>query len=85
MDPAIRSHEPGNDLEIRINRDRSFQELFSEFPLSFRKIVTTVSAGKPCRINGGYGDILICRLEQVHRFFKGDLKIQGFYPTEKFL
>jgi len=40
MDPTVRSHEPGNDLKVSINRDRCFQELFSEFPGTFRKIVS---------------------------------------------
>jgi hypothetical protein len=28
VDPAFRSDEPGDDLLIGVNRDRSFQEMF---------------------------------------------------------
>jgi len=46
MDPAFRGKESGNHLLIDINRDRSFQEMFSDFTRSFREIVATVTAGK---------------------------------------
>jgi hypothetical protein len=47
--------------------------------------MAAVPTGKPRRINGSYGNILVCGVEPVHRFSEGDPKIQGFTPTEKFL
>jgi hypothetical protein len=46
MDPAFRGNEPGNHLEIGINRDRSFDEMFSDLPGSFGEIVAAITTGK---------------------------------------
>jgi hypothetical protein len=46
VDPVVRGNEPGNHLLISINRDRCFQEMFSDLPGSGGIIVATVSAGK---------------------------------------
>ena len=47
--------------------------------------MAAVPACKSGRIDSGYGNIFIRRVEQVHRFSEGDPKIERFYPTEKFL
>ena len=85
VDPAFRSDEPGNYLLIGVNRDRSFQEMFSDLAGSFREIMAAVSARKSGRIDSCYGDIFIRRVEQVHGLSEGDPKIESFYPTEEFL
>jgi len=59
--------------------------MFSEFPGSFREVVAAVSACKSGRINSGYGNFFIRRIEQVHGLSEGDPKIERFYPAEKFL
>jgi hypothetical protein len=46
VDSAFRCNEPGNNLEISINRDRSFQEMFSDLPGSFGEIMAAIAAGK---------------------------------------
>lgn len=46
VDPAVRGNESSDDLLFGINRDRSFQEMFSDLTGSFGEIVTAVSAGK---------------------------------------
>ena len=83
--PAFRGNESGDHLLIGIDGDRSFQEMFSEFPGSFREIMAAVSARKSGRIDSGYGNIFIRRVEQVHGLSEGDPKIESFYPAEKFL
>jgi hypothetical protein len=45
-DPAFRGNEPGNPLEIGINRNRSFDEMFSDLPGSFGKMVYAITPGK---------------------------------------
>jgi hypothetical protein len=47
MGPAVRGNEPGNLLLIGINRDRSFDEMFSDFTGSRRVVIAAVSAGNP--------------------------------------
>jgi hypothetical protein len=47
MDSAFRYHESGDNLLINVDRNRGFQEMFSDLSGSFRVIVTTISAGKP--------------------------------------
>ena len=85
MDSTFRGYKSGDNLLIGIDRDRRFQEMFSEFAGSFREIMATVSARKSGRIDSGYGNIFIRRVEQVHGLSEGDPKIERFYPTEKFL
>jgi hypothetical protein len=46
VDTAVRGNEPGDDLLFGINRDRSFQEMFSDLTGSFGEVVTAISAGK---------------------------------------
>ena len=84
-DPAFWGNKSGDNLFVRINGYRSFQEMFSEFPGSFREIMAAVSAGKSGRIDSCYGNIFIGRVEQIHSLFKGQSKIEWFYPAEKFL
>ena len=85
MDSTFRGYKSGDNLLIGIDRDRGFQEMFSEFPGSFREIMAAVSARKSGRIDSGYWDIFIRRIEQVHGLSEGDPKIDRFYPAEKFL
>ena len=85
MDSTVRGNKSGDNLLVCINRYRSFKEMFSEFPGSFREIMAAVSARKSGRIDSGYGNIFIRRVEQVHGLSEGDPKIERFYPTEKFL
>jgi len=85
VNPAFRGNKSGNHLKISINGYRSFQEMFSEFPGSFREIMAAVSARKSGRIDSGYGNFFIRRIEQVHGLSEGDLKIESFYPAEEFL
>jgi hypothetical protein len=59
--------------------------MFSDFTGSFREIMAAISACKSGRIDSGYGNIFIRRVEQVYRLSEGDPKIERFYPTEKFL
>jgi hypothetical protein len=59
--------------------------MFPNLTGSFREIMAAVPACKSGRIDSGYGNIFIRRVEQVHRFSEGDPKIERFYPTEKFL
>jgi len=59
--------------------------MFSDFTGSFREIMAAISARKSRRIDSGYGNIFIRRVEQFHRFSEGDPKIESFYSTEKFL
>ena len=59
--------------------------MFSNFPGPFRKIVTAISACKSGRIDRGYGDSVVVGVKQVQSFSKGEPKVQGFYPAEKFL
>ena len=73
---AFRGNESGNHLLVGISRDWSFQEMFSEFPGSFREIMAAVSAGKSGRIDSCYGNIFIGRVEQIHSLFKGQSKIE---------
>lgn len=47
--------------------------------------MAAVSARKSGRINSGYVNIFIRRIEQVHGLSEGDPKIECFYPAEKFL
>jgi hypothetical protein len=47
MDPAVKGNEPGNHLLIGINRDRSCEEMFSDFTGSGRVVIAAVSAGNP--------------------------------------
>ena len=47
--------------------------------------MAAVSARKSGRIDSGYGNIFIRRVEQVHGLSEGDPKIERFYPAEKFL
>ena len=76
VDSAFRSNEPGDHLFIGINRDRSFEEMFSNFTGSFREIMATVPACKTRRIDSGDGNIFIRRVKQVHRFPEGQPKIE---------
>lgn len=46
MDPAFCDDKSGNDLEFCINRDRGFQEMFSEFTGSFGEVVAAITAGE---------------------------------------
>ena len=80
VDPAFWGHKSGDNLFVRINGYRSFQEMFSEFPGSFRKIMAAISARKSRRIYSGYGNIFIGGVEQVHGLSEGDPKIKRFYP-----
>jgi hypothetical protein len=59
--------------------------MFSDFTGSFREIMAAISARKSGRIDSGYGNIFIRRVEQVHGLSEGDPEIERFYPTEKFL
>ena len=47
MDRFLGDLEPGNDLPINVNGDRSFQEMFSNLPCSFRKIMAAVPLVNP--------------------------------------
>lgn len=47
--------------------------------------MAAISARKSGRINSGYGNIFIRRVEQVHSLSEGDPKVESFYPAEKFL
>ena len=78
VDPAFRGNESGDHLQIGIDRDRSFQEMFSKFPGSFREIMAAIPARKSGRIDSGYGNSFIRSVEQVHRFSEGDPKIECF-------
>jgi len=46
VDPAFRGNEPGNRMKIGINRDRSFDEMFSDLLGSFGEIVAAITTGK---------------------------------------
>jgi hypothetical protein len=46
VSPAVGGNEPGDHPQFCIYRDRSFQEMFSDFPGSFREIVAAVSVRK---------------------------------------
>ena len=85
VDPAVGCNESGNHLLVCIKRDRSFQEMFSDFTGSFREIMAAVSARKSGRIDCGYGNIFIRSVEQVYRHSEGYPKIERFYAAEKFL
>ena len=85
MDPTIRSNEPGNHLQIGIDRDRSFDEMFSDLSGSFREIVAAITAGKARRIDCGNGDTFVGGVKQFHCFLEGKPEIERFYPAEKFL
>jgi hypothetical protein len=81
MDPAFRGDKTGNHLQIGINRDRRFEEMFSNFPGPFRKIVAAISACKSGRIDRGYGDSVVVGVKQVQGFSEGKPEVQGFYPA----
>jgi hypothetical protein len=59
--------------------------MFSDFPGSFRKIVTAISACKSGRIDRGYGDSVVVGVKQVQGFSESKPEVKGFYPAEKFL
>jgi hypothetical protein len=59
--------EPGNDLLISIDGDRSFQESFSGFPGSPGMIGTGVRAGESRRIDRGTGNTLTPIVEQFYQ------------------
>ena len=69
MDPAFRGDKPGNHLQIGINRDRRFEEMFSNFLGPFRKIVAAITACKSERINRGYRDRIIVGVKTSSGFF----------------
>jgi hypothetical protein len=46
VDPAFRGNEPGDDLLFGINRNRCFEEMFSDLTGSFGDVMAAVSAGK---------------------------------------
>jgi len=46
MDPAFRDKESCNNLQIGINRDRGFQEMFSDLASSFGEVMTAIAAGE---------------------------------------
>jgi hypothetical protein len=85
MDPAFRGNKTSYNLLISINRDRCFQEMFSNLPGSFREIMAAVPTCKSGRIDSRYRNIFIGSIEQVHGLSEGEPKIECFYPTEKFL
>ena len=85
MDPTFRDHESGDNLKISIDRDRSFQEMFSDFTGSFRKIMAAIPAGETGWIDGGYGNYIVNRIKKVHGFLECKTELNGFYATEKFL
>ena len=76
MDSTFRGYKSGDNLLIGIDRDRSFQEMFSEFPGSFREIMAAVSASKSGRIDSGYGNILIRRVKQIHGLSESNPKVK---------
>jgi hypothetical protein len=80
VDPAFRGYESGNHLLFGINGYRSFQEMFSDFTGSFRKIMAAVPARKTGRIDCRYGNNIVIGVEQVHRLSECDPKINRFYP-----
>jgi len=66
VDPAFRGDKPGNNLEIGIDRDRSFQEPFSGLTGSPGIVVAGVRAGEPGRIYGGTVDLFAPVIERFH-------------------
>lgn len=46
VDPAVGGNESGDYLLFGINRDRSFEEMFSDLAGSFGEIMTAVPARK---------------------------------------
>lgn len=85
MNSAFRRNESGNNLKFSIDRDRSFQEMFSDLTGSFRKIMAAIPAGKPGGVDCGYGNCVVSGIEQVDRFLEGKPEIESFYPAEEFL
>jgi hypothetical protein len=47
--------------------------------------VAAVPARKSGRIDSCYWNIIVVGVEQVHCFSESELKIETFYPTDKFL
>jgi hypothetical protein len=47
VDPAVRGNKSGNHLLIGINRDRSFEEMFSDLTRSDRVIMAAISTLNP--------------------------------------
>jgi len=70
---------------IGINRDRRFEEMFSNFPGPFRKIVAAISACKSGRIDRRDRDRIVVKIEQIQSFPECITEVQGFYPAEEFL
>ena len=85
VDTAVRGNEPGDDLLFGINRDWSFQEMFSDLTGSFGEVVTAISAGKAGWVDSGDGYYVVRRIEQAHSFFEGQPEIESFNPAEEFL
>jgi hypothetical protein len=63
VDPVFRYRESGDYLLIGINSNRSFQEMFSDFPGSNGVIMTGITAREPGRIDGGDWDCAVIRIE----------------------
>jgi hypothetical protein len=84
MDPAFRGDKPGNHLQVGINRDRRFEEVFSNFSGPFRKIVAAISAGKSGRIDRGYGDSVVVGVKQVQGFSEGEPGCRDFIRHRNF-
>lgn len=85
VDSAVRGNEPGDDLLFGINRDRSFQEMFSDFTGSLGEIMAAVPAGKTGWVDSGYGNYIISGVKQVHSFLECEPEIERFDAAEEFL
>lgn len=85
MDPAFRDPESSNDLLINVDRNCCFQEMFSDLSGSFRVIMTTISAGKPGRIDGSNRDCIVREIEDFQGTLQENIEVDGFDPVEKFL
>jgi hypothetical protein len=85
VDPAFGSDKPGDNLLIGINRNRSFQEMFSSLAGSGWVIVTWISAGKPGWIDRRYVNRIVVRIKQIQSFSECVAEVHRFYPAEEFL
>ena len=85
VNPAFWSDKPGDNLLFGVNRDRSFQEMFSNLAGSGWVIVTRITAGKPGWIDCCDGNRIVVGIKQIQSFPENIPEVQGFYPAKEFL
>ena len=85
MDPVFGYHKSGDCLLIRIDSDRSFQEMFSHFTGPDGVIMTGIPAGEAGRIDGGDRNCIVRRVEYFQGTFEENIEVDRFDPMKEFL